>query len=82
MKLAYDRNLLVQPAFFEGDVLKQFFNGTAIIASDAGAAVELNERIFPRMTVRVHHGNIPIAEHNAAGPPHDHIPAHSESQTI
>jgi hypothetical protein len=72
LKLAYDHNLLAQPAFFQEDVLKQFFDGTAISWSNSGQVVELDDRIFPGMTIRVHHTEIPIA----AGP---HVPAHFES---
>jgi hypothetical protein len=79
MKLAYDRNLLVQPTFFYEAVLKEFFNGAAISWSNSGQVVELDDHIFPGMTIRVHHTDIPMAGHNAAGPPHDHVPAHSES---
>jgi hypothetical protein len=79
MKLAYDRNPLVQPTFFDDAVLKEFFNGTAISWSNSGQVVKLDERIFPGMTIRVHHTNIPMAEHNAAEPLRNHVQAHSES---
>jgi hypothetical protein len=79
MKLAFDRNLLVQPAFFDHAVLKEVFDGTAVTESESGEVVVLDNRIFPGMTVHVHQTNIPVIGANAAGPPHEYIPAHSET---
>jgi hypothetical protein len=78
LKLAYDRNLLVQPAFFDGDVLKQFFSGSAITGPDTDAIVDLDARFFPGMSVRVHQIKNPIAGHNAPGTPHEFVPPYAE----
>jgi len=79
LKLAYDRNLLVQPAFLDQNVLKRFFNGTAIHGSESTAILELNGHFFPGMSVRVDHTYFPIAGHKAAGPPHENVPGYAET---
>jgi hypothetical protein len=79
LKLAYERNLLVQPGFLDQNVLKQFFNGTAIHDSESRAILELDRHFFPGMSVRVDHAYFPIAGHNAAAPPHEYVPGYAET---
>jgi hypothetical protein len=62
MKLAFDRSLLVQPAFFDPAVLKEFFGGTTVSDSESGKLVVLDDHAFPGMTVRVHQ-NSPVANY-------------------